>query len=68
VSGQDQLELLAINQQTQIRDVQMQNLESAKETAELKTLLAQQGQALAEMQAELARRRGGRPRKDEDSE
>jgi hypothetical protein len=68
VSGQDQLELLAINQQTQIRDVQMANLESAKETAELKTLLAQQGQALAEMQAELARRRGGRPRKDEDSE
>lgn len=64
VSGQDPLELLAISQQTQIRDVQIQNLEAAKESAELKALVAQQGAMLQQMQAELDRRKGGRPRKD----
>jgi hypothetical protein len=68
VSGQDPLELLAISQQTQIRDVQTKNLETAKESAELRALLAIQGQKLAEMEAELARRRGGRPRKDTEEE
>jgi hypothetical protein len=65
VSGQDPLELLAISQQTQIRDVQIQGLEAAKESAELRTLVAQQGAMLQQMQAELDRRKGGRPpRKD----
>src|SRR4029077_18049250 len=50
VSGQDPLELLAISQQTQIRDVQTKNLETAKESAELRALLAIQGQKLAEME------------------
>jgi len=75
VSGQDPLELLAISQQTQIRDVQVQNLESAKDLAEVKALLAQQeakaqetARLMAEMQAELQRRRGGRPPKEQDSE
>lgn len=68
VSGQDPLELLAISQQTQIRDVQVRNLETAKESAELKAMLAMQGQQLAEMKAELDRRKGGRPRKDTEDE
>jgi len=68
VSGQDPLELLSINQQTQIRDVQTKNLETAKDAAELKALIALQGQKLAEMEAELARRRGGRPRKESEEE
>jgi hypothetical protein len=68
VSGQDPLELLAINQQTQIRDVQMRNLEAAKENAELKAQLAQQGKILAEIQGELTRRKGGRPPKDPDGD
>ena len=68
VSGQDPLELLAISQQTQIRDVQTKNLETAVEAAELRAQLAEQGKLLAEMQAEMQRRRGGRPPKDPDSE
>jgi len=71
VSGQDQLELLAINQQTQIRDVQIENLQASKELAEMKAREAERDRRdaerdrlFAEMQVELQRRRGGRPPKD----
>ena len=73
VSGQDPLEILSINQQTQIRDVQTKNLETAVEAAELKAQLAQLAERearrdaeMAEMRAELTRRRGGRPRKEDE--
>jgi hypothetical protein len=68
VSGQDPLEILSINQQTQIRDVQTKNLQTAVEAAELRAQLAEQGKLLAEMQAEMQRRRGGRPRKEDGEE
>jgi len=68
VSGQDPLEILSINQQTQIRDVQTKNLQTAVEAAELRAQLAEQGKLLAEMQAEMQRRRGGRPRKEGEEE
>lgn len=61
ISGQDPLALLNLNQSGQIRDVQMQNLESAKELAEMRAMMA-------EMKSELDRRRGGRPRKDPEGE
>jgi hypothetical protein len=67
-SGQDPLELLAINQQTQIRDVQIRNAEQGREAAELKAQLAEMGRTMAEMQAELQRRKGGRPPKVESEE
>ena len=57
ISGQDQLALLNLNQSGQIRDVQMANLESAKDLAQMRA-------EMAEMRAELQRRRGGRPAKD----
>lgn len=68
VSGQDQLALLNLNQSGQIRDQQVAQLKSDKELAETKAMVMQQQQAMAEMQAELARRRGGRPRKDSEEE
>ena len=72
VSGQDPLEILSISQQTQIRDAQTKNLETAKETAELRAMLAemraQHAEQMAEMKAELQRRRGGRPPKDPEGE
>lgn len=72
VSGQDPLEILAISQQTQIRDVQTKNLETAKESAELRAVVAemraQHAEQMAEMRAELERRKGGRPRKDPEGE
>jgi hypothetical protein len=70
VSGQDPLEILSISQQTQIRDAQTKNLETAKETAELRAMVAEMRAAhaeqMAEMKAELQRRKGGRPPKDPD--
>lgn len=60
ISGQDPLALLNLNQSGQIRDVQNENLQAAKELAEMRA-------AVAEMRAEMAeekRRRGGRPPKD----
>jgi len=73
VSGQDQLALLAINQQTQIQDVQKlvfererADLEREKEMLELRNMMAKQQETIQEL---LSRPRGpGRPRKDTDSE
>jgi hypothetical protein len=74
ISGQDQLALLNLNQSGQIRDQQMAGLEQAKELAELKAREAERDKRDAErdrmfmeMQAELQRRRGGRPPKDTDA-
>jgi hypothetical protein len=73
VSGQDQLALLNLNQSGQIRDVQMKNLERDKELAEMRAREAERDRReaerdrlFAEMQAELQRRRGGRPRKEDE--
>jgi hypothetical protein len=80
VSGSDPLELLNINNQTQIRDAQKSNLETAKETAELRAVVAEarareaerdrrdaeRDQMFADMKAELQRRKGGRPPKQEE--
>ena len=68
VSGQDQLQLLNINQQTQIHEVEKSTLEAAKENAELRAMLAEMRADQAEMKAEMQRRRGGRPPKDPEGE
>ena len=60
VSGQDQFALLNLNQSGQIRDQQMAQLKADKELAEVKA-------QMAELAAELQRRRGGRPPKDPDA-
>ena len=65
ISGQDPLALLNLNQSGQIRDVQMENLTAAKDLAEMRAKQAEQDKLLAEMSAELQRRRGGRPPKDD---
>lgn len=57
ISGQDQLALLNLNQSGQIKDAQMAQLQQAKDLAEMRA-------QMAEMAAELQRRRGGRPVKD----
>lgn len=59
VSGQDDLALLSLNQQGKINDLQVEGLTRDKELAEMRA-------ALAEMQTELQRRRGGRPKQTED--
>jgi hypothetical protein len=72
ISGQDQLALLNLNQSGQIRDAQIEDLKHAKEIAEMKAREAERDKRDAErdrmfteMQAELTRRRGGRPPKDD---
>jgi len=58
ISGQDPLALLDTNfQQRKIHDVEVASLTRDKEMAEMRA-------AMAEMQNELMRRRGGRPPKD----
>lgn len=59
LSGQDPLALLNLNQQGRINDMQMQNLERDKELAEMRA-------TMAEMRAELQRRRGGRPKNEDE--
>ena len=62
ISGQDPLALLDTNfQQRKIHDVEVASLTRDKEMAEMRA-------AMAEMQNELMRRRGGRPRKEDDGE
>jgi len=68
VSGQDPLELLAISQQTQIRDVQKSVLDRDRQDLEREKEMLEMRRMMAEMQAELQRRRGGRPPKEQDSE
>jgi hypothetical protein len=57
VSGMDDLALLNLNQQGRINDIQLENLTRDKELAEMRA-------QMAEMSAELQRRKGGRPPKE----
>jgi hypothetical protein len=53
----DDLALLNLNQQGRINDIQLENLTRDKELAEMRA-------QMAEMSAELQRRKGGRPPKE----
>jgi hypothetical protein len=68
VSGQDPLEILAISQQTQIRDVQKTVLDRDRADLERDREIMEMRAAMNEMKAELQRRKGGRPVKDPEAE
>lgn len=68
VSGQDQMALLNLNQQKQVHEIQLAAAQQGQLNAELRAQLTEQGKVLAEMQGEMQRRRGGRPRKEGDEE
>lgn len=68
VSGQDPLALLNLNQQKQTHEIQLAAAQQAQQGAEMMALIQEQRAEMAELRAELQRRKGGRPPKQTEDE
>jgi len=66
ISGQDPLALLSLDKQKQVNELALADANQRAEVAELRAQMAQMSALLESQQAELQRRRGGRPPKQED--
>jgi cytochrome c553 len=68
MSGQHPLALLDLNDQKLKREQALVNAQNGQQMAELMALVQSQRAEMAEMKAELQRRRGGRPPKEDPGE